>query len=103
MSAAIQPSGETGRKLADSINQIVKGRLDAYGSVTLRANQTTTTVSARSVAERSTIILTPRSANAAAELGNGTLWVSAKANGSFTITHANNAQTDRVFDYAWIG
>jgi hypothetical protein len=45
----------------------------------------------------------PTTANAAAELGNGTLHVSARAKGSFTLTHANNAQPDRSFDYAMIG
>jgi hypothetical protein len=105
MSAVIQPSGELGRKLADSINKLAKGRIDAYGTVTLLANQTTTTVttSDAGVSVKSTIVLTPRTANAAAEIGAGTLYVSAKGNGSFTITHANNAQTDRTYDFAWIG
>lgn len=103
MSAAVPPAGVIGRRLADAINAIVKGRLDSKGSVTLRPNETTTTVAAQSVAAGSTVGLMPRTANAAAEIANGTLWVSAKANGSFTITHANNAQTDREFDYFWIG
>ena len=45
----------------------------------------------------------PTTANAAAELGNGTLYVSARAKGGFTLAHANNAQGDRAFGYALIG
>ena len=30
-------------------------------------------------------------------------YVSAKAQGSFTVTHANNSQTDRTFDYHALG
>ena len=32
-----------------------------------------------------------------------TTYVSAMANGSFTITHTNNAQTDRIFGFACLG
>ena len=51
----------------------------------------------------STVVLTPTSAHAAAELGNGTIYVSAVANGSFTVVHASNSQTDRSFVYATLG
>jgi len=44
-----------------------------------------------------------RPLNAATEVGNGTIRVSTVANGSFTVTHANNAQTDRMFLYAALG
>lgn len=47
--------------------------------------------------------LTPVSANAATEVGNGTLYVSAVTNGAFTITHANSATTGRTFIYALHG
>ena len=45
----------------------------------------------------------PKTANASAEQGNGTIFISARANGSFTITHANNSQTDRQYGYIIIG
>jgi hypothetical protein len=48
----------------------------------------------------STILFSPRSANAATEIGNGTMYVSAHSDGSFTITHANSATTGRTFRYA---
>ena len=38
-------------------------------------------------------------ANAAAEVGAGTIYVSAKAKGAFTVTHTNSATANRNFDY----
>lgn len=83
-----------------SISELASGRSNAVGSVTLTANTTTTTVTDSNFASGSVPKLEPTTANAAAERGNGTMYISARANGSFTITHANNAQTDRTFIYA---
>lgn len=99
----IAPTETDPRRLAIAINGIIDGRTDNYGSVTLTASTATTVVSEARVTDFSTINLTPVTANAAAELGAGGMYVSAKAIGSFTITHANNAQTDRTFDYSWSG
>ena len=88
------------RQLANAINQISEGRSNAFGTVTLTANQATTTLTDERIGTDSTVSFTPTTANAAAELGAGTMYVSAKTGGSLTITHANNAQADRTFDYA---
>jgi DNA-binding beta-propeller fold protein YncE len=47
----------------------------------------------------------PRTANAAAELAAGTMYITDAnmGNGTFTVIHANNAQTDRDFRYAVVG
>ncbi len=87
-------------KYALSLQQLAAGRSNAVGTVTLAASATTTTVNDLNCAAGSTIILTPNTAHAAAEIGNGTLYVSAVANKSFTLTHASNTQTDRTFFYA---
>ena len=100
-SAKLKPNELEPRKIASSINRIVEGRTDNYGSVTLTANDTTTTVTNQWASENSTIVLSPRTANAAAAVA--TTYVSSKLNGSFVLTHANNAQTDKTFDYAMIG
>lgn len=99
----LNPTEKDLRRVTTSINKIVEGRTDNYGNCTLAANTAQTVVEATFVGSFSTVVLTPTSANAAAEVGAGTLYVSAKANGSFTLTHANNAQTDRTFDYTWSG
>lgn len=89
------------RKIVSALNRMVEGRLDCYGQVTLRAGETTTTVDAYFASPNSTIVLSPRTANAAAAMAS--TFVSAKGNRAFTLAHANNAQTDRIFDYAFIG
>ncbi len=86
-----------------TVNQLCQGRNNATGTVTLTAGVTTTVVQAPNCATGSAVGLTPRTANAAAELGNGTLYVSTIANASFTITHANNGQTDRNFVWWAVG
>lgn len=91
------------KKIVLAIQQLAAGRSNAVGSVTLATGSSTTTASTPNCAAGSTPILTPASANAATELGNGTMYVSAVANGSFTITHANSATTGRTFLYAILG
>ena len=82
--------------VVDRINETQKG------SCTLTANSTTTTISDTNVIGSSTrIILFPTSANAAADVGSATsVYVSTKTAGTgFVITHPNNANTDKTFDY----
>src|SRR5881394_1586994 len=91
------------KKIVLAIQQLAAGRSNAVGSVTLATGSATTTVSTPNCAAGSAPILTPATANAAAEFGNGTIYISAVANGSFTITHANNATAGRTFLYALVG
>lgn len=91
------------KKIVLALQHLAAGRSNAVGSVTLATGSTTTTVTTANCAQGSTPILTPASANAATEVGSGTMYVSAVANGSFTITHANSATAGRTFLYAVIG
>jgi len=91
------------QKFAVAIQQLEQGRSNAVGECTLTPNTTTTTVAAPNCGEGSKPFLFPTSAHAAAEMGNGTLYRSAVSNGSFVVTHANNAQTDRTFDFVCLG
>jgi len=65
------------------------------GKVTLTASATTTTVLDSRVGYSSVIVLTPLTANAAAE----NPYISNITNGNFTITHSNTAATDKDFNY----
>jgi hypothetical protein len=104
MSALVLPPDESDRrKINTAINQLAQGRSNAVGSVTLIANAAATTVAAGNCGAGSVVLLSPLTAHAAAELGNGTIFVSMVTNGSFTLTHANNAQTDRSFGFVAIG
>lgn len=91
------------KKIVLSIQQLAAGRSNSVGTVTLTVSAATTTVTDSNCSSGSVPILVPTTANAAAEVGNGTMYVSAVANGSFTITHANSATTDRTFKYALHG
>lgn len=88
-------------KINRAIQQLEQGRLNAGGSFTLRTANTTTTVTAPNCGARSQVLLSARTANAAAALA--TTYVSAVGNGSFTVTHASNAQADRTFGFACLG
>ena len=90
-------------RFAQALNELFQGRTNAVGTCTLTASAATTVVSAENCGDESKVFLTPETANAAAEVGNGTMYVSAVGNGSFTITHANNSQTDRRFSYVALG
>jgi hypothetical protein len=90
-------------KLTLAINELASGRSNATGSVTLTAGATTTTAIAPTCGAGSVPILAPTTANAAAELGNGTLYIGAVGKASFTISHANNAQIDRTFLFVCLG
>jgi hypothetical protein len=91
------------KKIVLALQQLAAGRSNAVGSVTLATGSPTTVVSDKNCAAGSTPILTAACANAATEVGNGTLFVSAVANGSFIITHANSAIAGRTFLYALLG
>jgi hypothetical protein len=91
------------KKIVLAIQQLAAGRSNAVGTVTLATGAATTTVTTPNCASGSTPILTPASATAATEAGNGTMYVSAVANGSFTLTHANSSTAGRTFLYAILG
>ena len=85
-------------EIRDATRQLVRGRSNAVGTVTLTVSATTTVVVApKIVGSGSSIHLMPTTANAAAALA--TTYIAA-ANGSFTITHANAATADRTFRWS---
>lgn len=91
------------RRIAQTANLALRGKLNATLAVTLAANQATTTVNDARITASSFVGFCPLTANAAAEIGAGGLYVSALADGQLTLTHANNAQTDRDFRLLIIG
>jgi hypothetical protein len=89
--------------IVNAVRQLMQGRSNAAGSVTLAASAASTTVSAPNCAGGAQVFLFPRTLHAAAELAAGTCYVSAIAAGTFTVTHANNPQLDRTFSYVCLG
>ena len=88
-------------KFAIAIQQLYAGRSNATGSVTLAAGAASTVVSPPNCAPQSAVFLFPKTANGAAALA--TTFISSVGKQSFTISHANNAQTDRSFFYVCLG
>jgi hypothetical protein len=100
---ALSPSETQPFRIVAAVRQLMQGRSNATGSVTLVPNAASTSVAAPNCAPSSQVFLFPTTAHAAAELGNGTLYVSAVASRAFTLTHANNSQADRSFSYVCLG
>lgn len=91
------------QRIVDAVVQLSEGRQNSVGDVTLRANQATTVVSFPNVSTDSRVFLFPKTANAAAAIATTYILAANILNGSFTITHANNAQADKTFSYLCIG
>jgi hypothetical protein len=86
-------------KIAEAVHQLSRDRDDV---VTLTAGATITTVTDPTVTPDTVILFDPLTANAAAELYAGTMYVLPvnRFLGSFVITHLNAGTTDRAF--RWI-
>ena len=93
------------RRIARVVNNLLIGKANAGGTLTLTANVASTTLTDARLGFESALHLIPTTANAATELGNGTLRISetSRVNGSVVITHANNAQADRTFRFTIMG
>ena len=91
------------KKIILALQQLAAGRSNAVGRVTLATGTSTTVVADKNCAAGSTPILTATTPGAAAELGNGTIYVSAVGNGAFTLTHASSAAATRTYLYALLG
>ena len=89
------------RLLANGVNSLRDGKINATGEFTLDTSTTTTAVTDNRVGGDSTIVLMPTTANAAGALA--TLYIGTVDKQTFTVTHANNAQADRTFKYAVLG
>jgi hypothetical protein len=89
--------------IVQAILQLAQGRSNSVGQVTLRANQSTTTVTkavdkaAVNMSLNAAVFLSPITANAQAI--SYSWWISAKGQGTFTITHANTPEVDQTFDF----
>ena len=102
----LPPSGASNRDIIDRVRDLIRGRSNATGRVTLTPGTTTTTIVNENINEGAEVFFTPRTANAAAEIGAGTMYATiSRVSGAntVTITHANAGSTDRTFGYVVIG
>ncbi len=85
------------RRIVDTVNRSLSGKLNVTLSVTLTANAASTVITDARISAFSALMFAPLTANAATEQAAGGLYVSAQQSGQATIQHANNAQADRRF------
>lgn len=100
MSVRVPPPSEINLvRIIQAIRELAQGRSNAVGEFTLTASATSTVVSAVNCGIDSKIFLMPRTANAATALTTTYIADGDVGQGTFTVTHANNAQVDRTFGY----
>lgn len=95
------PQQATTLQLATTTNELLKGRANNVGEITLTPSVTTTTISDIRIRQTMTAVLIPRTANAAAAMTN--VYISTVADGSIILTHSSTATVDRTFDYVLHG
>lgn len=101
MAIELQTTENNIYRIVQAIRELIQGRSNATKRVTLTPNATTTVVTAKNCSKDSEIFLSPRTANAAAAVA--TTYISSVGQGTFTITHANNAQVDKTFGIIGLG
>ena len=99
------PNNPEIRRLYEVLQQMRRGKIECVTEITLTDNAATTVLNYKGLSPQSVVIFDPKTANAAADLYGGTMYVltANRSNDAWTITHANNAQTDRTFQAAIIG
>jgi hypothetical protein len=99
------PNNPQARRLYEVVQQLRRGKMENVTELTLTANAATSTLSFKGLSPQSVVVFDPKTANAAAELYGGTMYVltANRGNDTWTVTHANNAQVDRTFQVAVIG
>lgn len=91
------------RKLVRVVNQIMRGKTNNTGEVTLDTTTTATVVADINVGAESFISFMPTTANAALEVSSGSMYVSTVGDQTFTVTHDSNTTADRTFIYTVVG
>ena len=89
------------RAVRDVLARVMQGKTNNTGTVTLTTSSTTTTLTDPRIGAESVILFMPTTANAKTAAAN--LYVSARASGSATLTHASSANVDQTFGYCVIG
>lgn len=91
-------------RIAATVNNLLKGKMNAVTKITLTANSATTTFNDPRIGQDSILVFQPLTANAGAALYAAPYVLpSNQLSGVVTLNHTNNAQTDRTFNVLIIG
>lgn len=90
------------RKVALGLEQVIAGKTNNVISITLVPDATETRVERGRVTVDTRVALTPQSANAAAAVASGSLWVETHF-GEIIVHHDSQSDTDRTFGAILVG
>ena len=99
MAINLNPAEKDIWRIVQAIIQILQGRSNSVGLVTLRANQVTTVVSWPNCGKDSQIFFTAKTPHAEALSPQPYVKTADVMLGSFTVTHASSANTDLIFGF----
>lgn len=87
------------------MRQLIEGRSNAVGTVTLAHDgvATTTTVTAENCGPNSVVFLSPQTAHAAAALAGTYVKATDVSGGEFIVTHATTTNADVTFGWVCLG
>jgi hypothetical protein len=101
MAIQLSPEEKDVHRVVQAVRELVEGRHNAASRFTLTPGATSTVVAHPNCSRDCEPQFSPRTANAAAAVP--TTWVSDVSQGSFTVTHLSNGQTDREFGFTVTG
>jgi hypothetical protein len=92
-------------ELVVKIQEIMAGKLNNVGSMTLTANATTTTLIDPNIGPNSLILFDPLTSNGKVAFNSDLFFVNARGatKGQATVNHASSANTDQTFNYGIFG
>ena len=96
----LNPAGGTPREISEVVNGLMEGKSNNASDFTTTQSSTTSTIYDERIGFNSAIIFTPMNDKGASEMA--TLYISALAKGSATITHGAH-NFDCVFKYIVVG
>tara|TARA_R100001509_G_scaffold165702_1_gene149096 strand:+ start:10603 stop:10926 length:324 start_codon:yes stop_codon:yes gene_type:complete len=91
---------EQNRLTANAINNILDGKLNSTGSLTLGTVGTTTTITDARIGVNSVILLMPTTVKAAEDMDN--IYFTGLGDGTATVNHTHNSHV-RTYKYVIIG
>jgi hypothetical protein len=95
----LNPTGATTREISEVVNNILNGKTNNTGSVTIAvASATSTIIYDERIGFNSVVILTPATSGA-----SGYAYYIETTKGSATIRHAANTTAGRTFRYVVVG
>ena len=93
--------GQHLRLVSTTLNNVMDGKLNSTGTITLTASSTSTTLTDARIGGDSVIVFMPITANGKTAENN--LFVSARQSGQATLTHASSSNNDQNFAYIVVG